>query len=71
MHKIAEMLEVRIQPIHRNVSSDICHIPESVPVLGGFGPIGDDPQSPIEHIVRDSLIDRAALLALVIYYCSK
>ncbi len=71
VHKIAEMLEVRIQPIHRNVSSDICHIPESVPVLGGFGPIGDDPQSPIEHIVRDSLIDRAALLALVIYYCSK
>jgi D-alanine-D-alanine ligase len=71
VNKIAEMLEVRIHPIHRNVSSDICHIPESVPVLGGFGPIGDEPQSPNEYIVRDSLIDRAALLALVIYHCAK
>ena len=69
--KIAELLEVRIQPIHREVSSDICHIPESIPVLGGFGPIGNDTQSPNEYIVRDSLIDRAALLALVIYNCTK
>jgi D-alanine-D-alanine ligase len=69
--KIAEMLEVRIQPIHREISSDICHIPESVPVLGGFGPIGNDVQSPNEYIVRDSLIDRAALLALVIQNCGK
>lgn len=67
IRKIAEMLEVRIQPIHREISSDICHIPESIPVLGGFGPIGNDPQSPNEYIVRDSLIDRAALLALTIY----
>ncbi|HEX9972485.1 MAG TPA: M20/M25/M40 family metallo-hydrolase [bacterium] len=69
--KIAEMLEVRIQPVHREISSDICHIPESVPVLGGFGPIGNDAQSPNEYIVRDSLIDRAALLALVIHNCGK
>lgn len=68
--KIAEMLEVRIQSIHREISSDICHIPESVPVLGGFGPIGNDAQSPNEYIVRDSLIDRAALLALVIHNCA-
>jgi acetylornithine deacetylase/succinyl-diaminopimelate desuccinylase-like protein len=69
--KIADMLEVRVLPIHRNVSSDICHIPESVPVLGGFGPIGNESQSPNEYIVRDSFIDRAALLALVIYNSAK
>jgi D-alanine-D-alanine ligase len=58
---------VHVEPIHRDTSSDICHVPENVPVLGGFGPLGGDPQSPNEFIVSDSLIDRAALLALVIH----
>jgi D-alanine-D-alanine ligase len=71
VHRLAKILEVRVEPIHRDTSSDICHVPEDVPVLGGFGPIGGAPQSPTEYIVRDSLIDRAALLALVIYDCAK
>jgi D-alanine-D-alanine ligase len=65
--QLAKILEVHVEPIHRDTSSDICHVPENVPVLGGFGPLGGDPQSPNEFIVSDSLIDRAALLALVIY----
>jgi D-alanine-D-alanine ligase len=71
VQKIAAVLEVRVEPIHRETSSDICHVPENVPMLGGFGPIGNDCQSPGEYIVRDSLIDRAALLALVILSCTK
>ena len=71
VHKLARILEVRVEPIHRNFSSDICHVPETVPVLGGFGPIGGDIQMPNEFILRDSLIDRAALLALVINTCGK
>jgi len=69
--KIADQLEVRISSIHRNSSSDICHVPEQIPVLDGFGPIGGDCQSPNEYIIRDSLIDRSALLALIIHKSSK
>jgi D-alanine-D-alanine ligase len=71
VEKLAKMLEVRIQPIHRDISSDICHVPENIPVLGGFGPVGGDAYSPNEFIIRDSLIDRAALMALVIYHGGK
>ena len=71
VQKLARLLEVRVEPIHRDISADICHVPEVVPVLGGFGPIGGNPHSPNEYIVRDNLIDRAALLALVIYECAK
>jgi D-alanine-D-alanine ligase len=69
--KIADQLEIRITSIHRNSSSDICHVPEQIPALDGFGPIGGDCQSPNEYIIRDSLIDRSALLALIIHKSSK
>ncbi len=64
---LAKELEVRVNKVHREASSDICHVPNTVPVLGGFGPIGGNRRSPHEFIVRDSLIDRSALLALVIH----
>ena len=69
--KISDQLEVRISSTHRNSSSDICHVPEHIPALDGFGPIGGDYQSPNEYIIRDSLIDRSALLALIIHKSSK
>jgi D-alanine-D-alanine ligase len=68
--KLARLLEVKIKPIHRSVSSDICYTPENVPVLGGIGPIGAESGSPDEYILRDSLIDRSALLALIIHNCA-
>ena len=55
-----------MKQVYRDASSDICHVPAGVPVLGGFGPTGGNRLSPHEFIVRDSLIDRSALLALVI-----
>lgn len=67
VQSLAKGLEVRVNQVHREASSDICHIPATVPVLGGFGPIGGNRLSPHEYIVRDSLIDRSALLALVIH----
>jgi len=67
---IADQLEVRVNAIHRNTSSDICHVPEQIPVLDGFGPVGGDCNSPNEYIIRDSLIDRSALLAMIIYKSS-
>jgi D-alanine-D-alanine ligase len=64
---LAKGLEVPVTQVHRTFSSDLCHVPATVPVLGGFGPIGGNRRSPHEFIVRDSLIDRSALLALVIH----
>lgn len=66
VRKIAKRHEIRVEGIHRRHSSDICHVPEGIPVLDGFGPLGAQTRSADEYILRDSLIDRALLLALVI-----
>lgn len=68
---LARRLEIRIEPVHRFSSSDICFVPETVPVLDGFGPIGGDTNTLNEYVLRDSLIDRSALLALTVYHCGK
>ncbi len=67
---VAEQLEIRVEPVHRPIPAGICHVPEEVPALDGFGPAGGDVRSAGEHILRDSLIDRAALLAVVLHACS-
>jgi D-alanine-D-alanine ligase len=67
VRELAERLEVRIEAVHRNDPAGICDVPESIPVLGGFGPSGGEVRSLNEFILRDSLFDRAALLALVIH----
>ena len=63
---IADRLEVRASPIHRTTSSAVCYAPADVPVLEGLGPAGGNSRTPNEYILRDSLIDRATLLALLI-----
>ena len=65
--RLAERLEVRVQTVHRDRPAGICDVPDGVPVLGGFGPLGGEMRSQNEYIVRDSLIDRSVLLAMVIY----
>lgn len=70
VQSLAEKLEIRLDAIHRSRSSDICHVPESIPVLGSFGPLGGHTSTGQEYILRDSLIDRAALLALTIAQCA-
>ena len=68
--EVAERLEVNLEPIHRGIPSDICQVPEGTPVLDGLGPVGAETRSPTEYAIRDSLIDRSALLALIIYSCT-
>lgn len=63
---IATKLEIRTAPIFREISSGVCYAAPGSPVLEGLGPAGGNPRSPSEFIVRDSLIDRATLLALII-----
>ncbi|MBD3321146.1 MAG: M20/M25/M40 family metallo-hydrolase [Chitinivibrionales bacterium] len=63
---LAEKLEIRAASIHRSTASCIGHVKKGIPVLEGLGPAGGDHHSAVEYIVRDSLIDRATLLALII-----
>lgn len=69
--QMANRLETKVAPIHRTASSAVCYVPEIVPVLEGLGPAGGNSRSPNEYILRDSLIDRATLLALLIRECIK
>ena len=66
VQKMAALLEAKVAPIHRTASSAVCYVPETVPVIEGLGPAGGDSRSPNEYILRDSMIDRATLLALII-----
>jgi D-alanine-D-alanine ligase len=66
VQKMATLLETKVASIHRTASSAVCYVPENIPVLEGLGPAGGNSRSPNEYILRDSLIDRATLLALII-----
>ncbi len=71
VESIAQRLETRVAPIYRTISSAACYVPDNVPVLEGLGPAGGNSRSPNEFVYRDSLIDRATLLALLIRECGK
>jgi len=71
MAATASRLEIKTNPVHGEGASGVCHARQTVPVLDGLGPIGGGVRSPHEYILRDSLIDRAALLALTIYNRSR
>ncbi|HEY5625606.1 MAG TPA: M20/M25/M40 family metallo-hydrolase, partial [Dehalococcoidia bacterium] len=68
--RIAKSINVSVQPEHRPSSSDICFAPASVPKIDGMGPLGDGVRTDDEYILRNSLVDRAALLAHVIHFCA-
>jgi len=69
--KIATNIEVMVEAIHQNYPSDISHAPINLPMIEGLGPIGGEVVSSMEFIIRDSLIDRSALLALVLNGCAR
>jgi D-alanine-D-alanine ligase len=66
VQKMASRLETKVAPLHRTASSAVSYVPENIPVLEGLGPAGGNSRSPNEYILRDSLIDRATLLAMII-----
>jgi len=70
IQKIAQTLELNVDSGHFNTSSDIAFAGNTIPAVEGLGPLGDQCGSPDEYIIRDSLIDRAALLAMTLYHCS-
>lgn len=68
--RIAGKLTLNVDPVHRSSSSDICFALADVPRVDGLGPLGDHARTDDEYILRHSLIDRSALLALTIRYCA-
>ncbi|MCV0393151.1 MAG: M20/M25/M40 family metallo-hydrolase [Nitrosopumilus sp.] len=68
---LAKKHEIKIKKHSQIISSDISNVPSKLPALDGFGPIGHKYRSPKEYIVHDSVVERSALLASVIYKCAE
>jgi D-alanine-D-alanine ligase len=66
MKKIAEKLDIRLLEEHRWSSADICFVDKNIPVIDGLGPVGDKSLNKTEYILRHSLLERAALLAMAL-----
>ncbi len=68
---LAKKHEIKIKRYEQILSSDISNVPPELPALDGFGPKGHNYRSPKEYILHDSIVERAALLASVIYKCAE
>jgi D-alanine-D-alanine ligase len=67
--RIGERIHTAVSAAHRWHSSDLCFAPPSVPKIDAMGPIGGGERTEGEYVLRSSLVDHAALLALVIRHC--
>jgi hypothetical protein len=67
---IASEIDVPVRAAHRLVSSDISYVPANIPSLEGMGPLGGGFRSAEEYITRDSLLDKALLLAMIMRQCA-
>ena len=66
IEKTAKNADIKVQPMHRYATSSLCNVLQDLSMVGSMGPIGSDYRTPNEHILKDSLIDRGVLLALVL-----
>ncbi len=64
--EICSTLDLRVSEEHRWSSSDICFVESTTAQIDGLGPVGQTPHDDEEYILRHSLLDRAALLALLL-----
>jgi len=69
--RIGKRLNVQVHSTHRWHSSDVCFVPDDVPAVDGMGPLGAGERTQDEYVLRSSLVDRAALLAMVMHRCAK
>ncbi len=66
LKKIAASLDLRTIKEHRWSSTNICFAPQDKAVIDGLGPIGTASKEDDEYILRHSLLDRSALLAVLL-----
>ncbi len=64
---IANKLDIRLIEEHRWSSADICFLDDRIPSVDGMGPLGSRQHNEQEFILHHSLLERAALLAMVLY----
>jgi len=65
VEKMASKLNISLQKEHRWSSSDIAFVDPNTPRLDGLGPIGMQHRGQNEYILRSSLLERAALLTMI------
>jgi len=68
---VADRLDIRILEEHRWSSSDICFVDNDQAMIDGVGPIGSDSINKEEFILRHSVLDRASVLAILLYELNK
>lgn len=64
--RISQKLDVRTIEEHRWSSADICFTENNIPMVDGMGPLGNKVKGRDEYILRHSLLERSALLALTL-----
>jgi D-alanine-D-alanine ligase len=64
--KVAQKLDINLREEHRWSSADICHIDENKFMIDGLGPVGIKPTNGSEFILKHSILERAALLAITL-----
>lgn len=64
--RIGQTLDIRVQQEHRWSSADICFAGSLKPMVDGMGPLGTKTRGRDEYILKHSLFERSALLALTL-----
>jgi D-alanine-D-alanine ligase len=67
IQKIGEKLDIRLKKEHRWSSADIGFVNEGKFLIDGMGPVGIKEHKKNEYILKHSLMERAALLAMTIH----
>ncbi len=62
---IAQKMDIRIIEEHRWSSTNICFVSSEVDKIDGLGPVGGVTEKNGEFILRHSLVERSALLAMI------
>lgn len=62
---IAKKMDIRIMEEHRWSSANICFVPAEINKIDGLGPVGGVAEKSGEFILRHSLFERAAMLAMI------
>jgi D-alanine-D-alanine ligase len=62
--EISQSLDIRVIEEHRWSSADICFVESDKPMVDGLGPLGTKIKGTDEYILRHSLLERSALLAM-------
>ncbi len=66
IESLSKKLEINLKATHRPTSSNICNVSENVPAVEGMGALGGNIRTRKEYIIKDSLLDRAVLLSLLL-----